>query len=104
MNKQEQLKKQIEEYDNIFEKRKQKRVIITFLGLSVAFYILGIILGDFHNITEYLMYLILAPVIAVIYMFVNTLIFLPLNTKAIDEAVFMEHLKTELRLLEREQE
>lgn len=104
MDKQEQLKKQIAEYDNIFEKRKQKRVIITFLGLSVAFYILGIILGEFQNITEYLMGLILAPVIAVIYMFVNTLIFLPLNTKAIDEAVFMEHLKTELHLLEKEQE
>ena len=100
MDRQQELRKQLAEYEEMFEKRKRKRTAKTFFGLCIAFYILGILLGEIG----FLEGIIVAPVFATIYMFVSVLVFLPIMTGSTNEAVTIERLKTELRLLEKGQE
>ena len=101
MDRQQELRKTIALYEDEFDKRKWKRTVKTFIGLSVAFYVLGIWLGDFEGIKGYLLGLVVSPFIAGGYMYLNILIFMPIINGARDEAVIIERLKTELRMLEK---
>ena len=104
MDRAEELRKQIAQYEALSEQRKWKRTVKTFIGLSIAFYVLGLWLGLMEGVKDYLLGIVAAPFCAGFYMFVNVLIFLPINSKAMDEAVTMARLETELRMIEKGQE
>lgn len=104
MDRAEELRNQIAKYEALSEQKKTKRLVKTLVCLSIAFYVLWLWLGAMEGIVGYLLGLLASPVCAGIYFYINTLIFLPITSGAMNENIAIERLKTELRLLEKGQE
>jgi hypothetical protein len=103
MDKVNEFRRYIKETEDRYEKKKNKTNLYTFIGLSIAFYVIGIWLGWIQDATEYLYGLAVAPICAGIYMYVSLLIFLPIINCRTNEIQTMTRLRSELSYLEKEQ-
>lgn len=104
MDKEQELLKRIENLEKIAEKRKRAKMWKTFAGLSVAFYLIALWAGALHGIVGYAGGVAVAMVFAGLYLYVSLLILSPIITHGIGCAVAIEQLKTELRLLRKNEE
>lgn len=90
-----QLEKLISEKDEFFDKEQGKRCIGTFLVLSGAIYLMALKYGEISGIW-YLMWLIIAPIMSGIIMFVSFGICYYIMSGAIRRAETLAELKGRL--------
>lgn len=96
------LKTRIYETEKMYEKKKNKINLYTFIFLGIGFYIIGIWLGLMNSIIDYLAGIVIAFVCAGFYMFISILIFTPILNCRSNEIEIITMLKTELRLSEKD--
>ena len=78
------------------EKKKQKRVIRTFLVFSGVVYFMAFVFDAMNNIKEYLGWLIAAPVFAGLIMFGSTLLLLHIHNGSVEDQKYIASLEGEL--------
>lgn len=103
MSREQELKNLIWEHEKMYEKRKQKLVIKTLIVLSICFYIAGIIFGMTQELIDYLSGLVVAVVVAGIFMFVAVLVLTPILNIQEREVSDITRLKIELENIEKGQ-
>lgn len=103
MNREQELRKTIWEYEKMYEKRKQKLLIKILVVLSVCFYIAGIMFGMMQEPVDYLTGLVVAVIAAGLFMFVSVLVMLPLMNLRESELTTLTRLKIELGNVEKGQ-
>lgn len=102
IEREKQLIDAIDTLEKEFEKNKWKRTVKTWLFLSIVIYVLAFLSGVMETWLDYALGFIVAPFGAVLYFYINTLIFLPIMNGSTREAVVLERLYAELNLLRRE--
>ena len=90
------LRQEIERLDNIFEKKKGKRVLRTFLVFSVVVYLAAQYFGAMSSIKDYLIWLVGAPLLAGLIMFGAMLLLLYIWGGALEDAKYLSSLKGQL--------
>lgn len=97
MKEREELLKQIiSRAKDACEKKKQKRVIKTFLVFSGVVYLAAQYFGEMTNVKEYLCWLIAAPIFAGLIMFGAELLLLYIHNGAMEDAKYIASLEGEL--------
>ena len=90
------LQQEIERLDKLFEKKKGKRVLRTFLIFSGVVYLAAQYFGEMSNIKDYLIWLIEAPILAGLIMFGAALLFLYIWGGALEDAKIIAKLEGQL--------
>ena len=90
------LRHEIERLDNIFENKKGKRVLRTFLVFSVVVYLVAQYFGAMSSIKDYLIWLVGAPLLAGLIMFGAMLLLLYIWGGALEDAKYLSSLKGQL--------
>lgn len=90
------LRQEISKLDALYEKRKEKRVIRTFLVLSGVVYLAASAFGAMNGIVEYLCGLVVAPFVAGIIMYGSMLVLLYMMTGGTEEIKIIARLEGEL--------
>jgi hypothetical protein len=101
MNREQEIRNQIWEYEQMYEKRKGKLALKTWAVLSVAFYVLAFCFGWMHDPLDFLGGIVLSAVASGVFMFVSVLVMAPLNNLRGNEIAILTRLRTELDLLEK---
>lgn len=100
LSREEQLKRRIHEKKKACEREKGLRVKRTFLFLSVGIYVIAFMEGAIRgSITDYLMWILLAPIMAGITMFISALVLLHILIGAIGDATSIAKLEGELNAI-----
>ena len=74
-SREEQIKRRIREIKERFEIEKGQRIKRTFLYLSIGIYVIAFMEGAmWGSIADYLAWLLIAPIIAVVVMFASALV------------------------------
>jgi hypothetical protein len=90
------LRQEIERLDNLFEKKKGKRVLRTFFVFSGVIYLVALCFGAMSNMKDYLLWLVGAPIFAGLIMFAATLLLLYVSSGAIEDAKIIARLEGQL--------
>lgn len=97
MKEREELLRQIiSKAEDACEKKKQKRVLKTFLVLSGVVYLVAFAWGEMNNIVELLCGLIAAPFMAGIIMYGSVLVTAYIHYGAMEDAKYIASLEGEL--------
>ena len=102
MDKANELRQEIFELEKIYQKKKNKINLYTFIFLGIAFYICGIWFGYMNSVTDYLSGIVISYVFAGFYMFISILVFTPIFNCCSNEIESITRLKTKLQLLEKD--
>lgn len=94
--REELLRQLISRAKDACEKKKQKRVIKTFLVLSGVVYLVAHCFGEMSNIKEYLCWLVVAPIFAGLIMFGSMLVLLYILKGGMDDKTYIASLEGEL--------
>ena len=95
-DREELLRQLISRAKDSCEKKKQKRVIRTFLVFSGCVYLVAQYFGAMSNIKEYLGWLIAAPILAGLIMFGAVLLLLHIHNGAMEDQKYLASLEGEL--------
>jgi hypothetical protein len=95
------LRQEIERLDNLFEKKKGKRVLRTFLVFSGVVYLVAQYFGAMSSIKDYLIWLVGAPIFAGLIMFGAMLLLLYIWGGALEDAKYLSNLKGQLQAIMR---
>ena len=90
------LRQEIERLDKLFDKRKEKRVLRTFLVFSGVVYLAAQYFGAMSSIKDYLIWLVGAPLFAGLIMFGAMLLLLYILTGSYEEIKHIAHLEGQL--------
>ena len=94
--REELLRQLISRAKDACEKKKQKRVLKTFLVLSGVIYLLAFMFDAINSITEFLGWLVAAPFLAGLIMYGATLLLLYIHKGAMEDAKYIASLEGEL--------
>lgn len=94
--REELLRQLISNAEKSCEKKKQKRVIRTFLVLSGVVYLAAFAWGKMNSIVEYLGWLVAAPIIAALIIFCSMLVTIHISSGALEDAKYIASLNGEL--------
>ena len=100
MEKETKIRWQIEKAEEMYQKKKNKILLHTLIGLSVALYLFGFMNGQMNNIKDYLTGIPIAFVCAGIFLLFSIIILTPLLNCRADEIERIATLKAELKQLE----
>lgn len=103
MDRAQELRKEIWEYEEIYKKRKNKLTIKTWVVVSVCFYAIAFMVGMMEEPIDYLTNFILSFVFAGIFMYAAILVMAPLTILREDEIRTLTRLKKELEDIEKGQ-
>ena len=90
------LRQEIEKLDKLFEKKKGKRVLRTFLVFSGVVYLAAQYFGAMSNIIDYLTWLVLAPIFSGLIMFGASLLLLYIWGGAMEDEKHLARLEGQL--------
>lgn len=90
------LRDLISRMEDVCEKRKEKRVIRTFLVLSGVVYLAAFAWDGMNSIKDCLLWLIGAPLLAGLIIFGSALVMLHIHHGAMEDAKFIASLNGEL--------
>ena len=97
MKEREKLLRQIiSRAEDACEKKKQKRVLRTFLVLSGVVYLAAFACGAMSSIKDCLLWLVSAPILAGLIIFGSALVLLYIHHGAIEDAKYIASLNGEL--------
>ena len=94
--REELLRHIISKAEDACEKKKQKRVLKTFLVFSGVVYLAAHYFGEMSNIKEYLGWLVAAPFFAGLIMYGAELLLLYIHYGAMQDAKYIASLEGEL--------
>lgn len=94
--REELLRQLISRAKDACEKKKQKRVIRTFIVLSVVVYLVANYFGEMNNLKEYLGWLIAAPFFAGLIMFGSMLVLFYIIKGGMEDEKYIASLEGEL--------
>ena len=103
MDRAQELRNLIWEHEKMYEKRKQKLAVKTWVVLSVCFYAIAFMFGMMEEPIDYLTNFVLSFVGAGAFMFVAVLAMLPLINLRGNELTTLTRLKIELENIEKGQ-
>ena len=95
------LRKEIEKLDKLFDKKKGKRVLRTFLVFSVVVYLAAQYFGEMSSIKDYLIWIVGAPFFAGLIMFGAMLLLLYIWGGAMEDEKYLANLKGQLQAIMR---
>lgn len=99
LSREEELRKQISRLEDACEKKKWLRVRNTFLVLSGVIYLVAFAWGEMSDIKEYLSWLVGAPIIAGLIMFVSMMVLLYIIGGALEDERVIAMLKGKLNAI-----
>ena len=100
LSREEKLEQQISKLEADFDKRKWLRVRRTFFTLSGVVYLVAFMVGEIKgDIKEYLGWLVVAPVLAGIALFISLLILSYIIIGGMEEEKYIAKLKGELNAI-----
>lgn len=102
MDKANELRKEIFELEKIYQKKKNKINLYTFIFLGIAFYICGIWFDYMNSVTDYLAGIVIAYGFAGLYYYISLIVFTPIFNCCSNEIESITRLKTKLQLLEKD--
>lgn len=94
--REELLRQLISRAEDACEKRKEKRVLRTFLVLSGVVYLAAFTWGEMNSIKDYLLWLVGAPLLAGLIIFGSALVLLYIHHGAMEDAKYIASLNGEL--------
>lgn len=83
-----------------FEAAKRKRIILTFLLFTVAYFILSIKMQKPTGFLDVILNLLFSLFLSLFHFFVNAPIFFHLSNKGGEEAEILDHIKEQITELE----
>lgn len=97
MKEREKLLRQlISRAEDACEKRKEKRILRTFLVLSCVVYLAAFAWGEMNSIKDYLLWLVGAPLLAGLIILGSALVLLYIHHGAMEDAKYIASLNGEL--------
>ena len=100
----EQIRREIWRLEEQKDKKKWKVTVYTFIVIAIVIYFIWRDIGDFKKISDYLLGIPAAGMASFFYMYLNSLIFLPILHAGKVEDNSIEWYRRKLRELEKEQE
>lgn len=97
----ERIRQEISKMDEVFEKKKWKRVKTTFFVLTGVIYFLAFALDKINSVKEFLCCLVAAPFLAGVIIYGSMLVSLYMMTGGMEEVKHIARLEGELRAIMR---